>query len=116
MEFCELIAHISYLLKIVANHAMSFSTIDQEQELRLHSCIKIEFQLWCLVCVDPNMMIPRMLFNKRFVVVFNFGTHRVPRCSEVKKSECGSFTVKMFDHIANGIACLSCLWFVIKLA
>ena len=84
MEILHFLAHLTELDEVVANGAIYFASINQEEELGLNSSIKVEFKLWSRISVYANVMELWILQDKLFVVFLNLGAHWIPTCSEVE--------------------------------
>ena len=110
VQVLQILTHLVELDKVVANGAIYFATVNQEEELRLNSGIKVEFKLGCRICVHANVVVIRIGSAKLFVVFLDLGTHWIPTSSEVDRREGWPLLIQMLHHFFNTIAWLGAIW------
>ena len=84
VQVLHVLAHLTELDEVVANGAIYFASVNQEEELRLNSGVKVEFKLWGRICVHADMVELWVCHNKLFVVFLDLGTHWIPTGGEVE--------------------------------
>ena len=70
--------------EVVADLTSQFSTVDQNDELRLHTRIKVHFDLRMFIAVYSHVVEIGIFRAHVLVVSLNLGTFWVPRSSKVE--------------------------------
>ena len=95
-------------IEVEANHATELTSVQENQELRLHTGIEVVLDHGCKVAVYSDVSEVFELVGCGLVILLQTRDHGVPLCCEVEQSECWTLLVKIGNHL------IKVLWYLYR--
>ena len=89
--------------EVKADHTTELTSVNQDEELRLHSSVEVHLNQGSLVAVDADVGVVLKGISRSLVVLLDFGDHGVPLCGEVEQRESGSLLVQVGNRFVEAL-------------